>query len=297
MSKLKGLGTNFESLVPKGVNLDLVATDYEHKIHMLPLLSIIPKSDQPRKIFNDLELAKLAESIKEQGILQPIIVTETEQNSYTIVAGERRWRAAKMLQLNTIPAIIKNVNELEHLQLAILENVQRQDLSAIEFAVSINRLHKDYQQSYEDIAKKLGKAYTTVVNTARLLKLPLVMQESIENGTISEGHGRALLSLEKYPEKQKKLYLAILKNQLSVRAAESLAGEYKSGQTSQTIQNNNKLAQNTATKNFNATEKIIAKKLGLNKVQIKQAKTGKGYLRLDFKDEKQLQSLINRLNK
>ena len=212
MSKLKGLGTNFESLVPKGINIDLVATDSEHKIHMLPLLSIQPRQDQPRKNFNDLELEKLAQSIKEQGILQPIIVTETEQNNYSIVAGERRWRAANIVGLNTIPAIIKKVNDFEHFQLAVLENVQRQDLSAIEFAISINRLHQDYQQSYEDIAKNLGKAYTTVVNTARLLKLPMVMQESIVNGTISEGHGRALLSLEKHTDKQKKLYINILKN-------------------------------------------------------------------------------------
>ena len=158
MSKLKGLGTNFESLVPKGVNIDLVATDSEHKIHMLPLLSIQPRTDQPRKSFNELELEKLAQSIKQQGILQPIIVTNNEQNSYTIIAGERRWRAANIVGLSTIPAIIKKVNDLEHFQLAILENVQRQDLSAIEFAISINKLHKEYQQSYEDIAKNLGKA-------------------------------------------------------------------------------------------------------------------------------------------
>jgi ParB family chromosome partitioning protein len=293
VSKLKGLGTNFESLVPKGVNIDLVATDSEHKIHMLPLLSIQPRQDQPRKTFNDLELEKLAQSIKEQGILQPIIVTESEQNIYTIVAGERRWRAANIVGLSTIPAIIKKVNDLEHFQLAILENVQRQDLSAIEFAISISRLHKEYQQSYEDIAKNLGKAYTTVVNTARLLKLPLVMQESIANGTISEGHGRALLSLETTPEKQKKLYLEILKNNLSVRQSEALAKEYKNLPTiNSSIKNQNPKKQSQV--NLKNAENLVANSLKIKKVQIKQAKTGKGFLRVDFNNDKELQAILRK---
>jgi len=293
VSKLKGLGTNFESLVPKGVNIDLVATDSEHKIHMLPLLSIQPRTDQPRKSFNELELEKLAQSIKQQGILQPIIVTNNEQNSYTIIAGERRWRAANIVGLSTIPAIIKKVNDLEHFQLAILENVQRQDLSAIEFAISINKLHKEYQQSYEDIAKNLGKAYTTVVNTARLLKLPVVMQESIANGTISEGHGRALLSLESNPDKQKKLFVEILKNHLSVRAAEELAKSLKSSKSGSVDNNSTNNIDNTV--NMKSLESEIAKKYGLKKVQIKKTKTGKGYIKIDFTNNKQLDYLIEKL--
>ncbi len=293
MSKLKGLGTNFESLVPKGINIDLVATDSEHKIHMLPLLSIQPRQDQPRKNFNDLELEKLAQSIKEQGILQPIIVTETEQNNYSIVAGERRWRAANIVGLNTIPAIIKKVNDFEHFQLAVLENVQRQDLSAIEFAISIHRLHQDYQQSYEDIAKNLGKAYTTVVNTARLLKLPMVMQESIVNGTISEGHGRALLSLENHPDKQKKLYLNILKNSLSVRQAEVLAKEYKNSQNVDNKSNTKPFTESKVVSLKNA-EELVSRSLKIKKVQIKQSKTGKGFIKIDFKDDKQLKSILEK---
>ena len=293
MSKLKGLGTNFESLVPKGVNIDLVATDSEHIIHMLPLLSIQPRTDQPRKSFNELELEKLAQSIKQQGILQPIIVTNNEQNSYTIIAGERRWRAANIVGLSTIPAIIKKVNDLEHFQLAILENVQRQDLSAIEFAISINKLHKEYQQSYEDIAKNLGKAYTTVVNTARLLKLPVVMQESIANGTISEGHGRALLSLESNPDKQQKLFVEILKNHLSVRATEDLAKSLKSSKSGSVDNNSTNNKDNTV--NMKSLESEIAKKYGLKKVQIKKTKTGKGYIKIDFTNNKQLDYLIEKL--
>jgi ParB family chromosome partitioning protein len=293
VSKLKGLGTNFESLVPVGVNVEIVSTANEHKIHQLALDVVKPKSDQPRKYFSEIELEKLAQSIKKQGILQPIVVAETEQNSYTIIAGERRWRAAGLAGLSKVPAIIKKVNELEHLQYAVLENVQRQDLNPIEIALSINRLHNEYQQSYEDIALSLGKAYTTIVNTSRLLNLPEVMQESIGNGTLSEGHGRALLALAKRPSLQKKLYTQILQKNLTVRQAESLVSEYKNADTS----SNKEASQTNEAKvvKYNQPDtKKLAKKLGLKKVDFKVAKNGQAKLTFTITDNTQLEK-INKL--
>lgn len=268
MSKLKGLGTNFEALVPVGVNVDVVSTAPEQKIYKLAVDVVKPKLNQPRQYFDDQELQKLAHSIKQQGILQPIVVTGSEQNSYTIIAGERRWRAASLAGLNEIPAIIKEVNDLQHLQLAILENVQRQDLSALEVAESIYRLHNEYQQSYEDIANSLGKAYTTVVNLVRLLQLPEVIKGSLANGTITEGHGRALLSLGKSPDLQKKLYQQILGKNLSVRQAEATAAVYKNG-----VFTANKVNE-TSNKQGIINEKALASKLGLKKVELKQSKKG-----------------------
>ncbi len=269
MSKLKGLGTNFETLVPVGVDVDIVVSAPEHKIHKLALDAVKPKQDQPRQYFNQAELEKLAHSIKQQGILQPIIVTGNEQNSYTIIAGERRWRASKLAGAESIPAIIKNVNELEHLQLAVLENVQRADLSPLELASSIQKLHGEYQQSYEDIASSLGKAYTTIVNLVRLLQLPEVMQESLSNGTISEGHGRSLLALSKIPDLQTKLYLQILAKNLSVRQTEALASSYKNGKQNvvpkPAIKQSHKLSLNTV---------VIAKKIGAKKIELKPGKKG-----------------------
>jgi ParB family chromosome partitioning protein len=292
VSKLKGLGTNFESLVPVGVDVQIVSTANEHKIHQLSLDVVKPKSDQPRKYFSEIELEKLAQSIKKQGILQPIVVAETEQNSYTIIAGERRWRAAGLAGLSKVPAIIKKVNELEHLQYAVLENVQRQDLNPMEIALSINRLHNEYQQSYEEIASSLGKAYTTIVNTSRLLNLPEVMQESIANGTLSEGHGRALLALAKSPSLQKKLYAQILQKSLTVRQAESLVSEYKNAET-----NGKGVAQTNkakVVKYIQPDTKKLAKQLGLKKVEFKVAKNGQAKLTLTIDDNSQLKK-INKL--
>lgn len=290
MSKLKGLGTNFESLVPVGVDVDIVVSAPEHKIHKLALDAVKPKQNQPRQYFNQAELEKLAHSIKQQGILQPIIVTGNEQNSYTIIAGERRWRASKLAGAESIPAIIKNVNELEHLQLAVLENVQRADLSPLELAKSIQKLHGEYQQSYEDIASSLGKAYTTIVNLVRLLQLPEVMQESLANGSISEGHGRSLLALSKVPDLQKKLYLQILAKNLSVRQTETIASNYKNGKQGSvsklSIKPTQKLTINT---------NVIAKKIGAKKIELKPGKKG-GKIVISYANDVDLAKIDQALN-
>ncbi len=292
MSKSKGLGTNFDSLVPVGIDIDMVSSTPEQKIYHLRLDNIKPRTDQPRQSFADIELEQLAQSIVEQGVLQPIIVTATEQNMYTIVAGERRWRAAGKAGLIEIPAIIRQVDDLQQFELAVLENIQRSDLNALEIAKSIYRLHVEYQQSYEDIAKKLGKAYTTIVNSTRLLQLPEVMQQSIANGSISEGHGRALLSLTKMPEIQNKLYNQILSHGLSVRQAESMASQYKKGDTkvkAKPKSSTNGVLSDIDTKNISA-------KLGAKKVEFKPAKKG-GKIVISYNSDKQLTEIVDRLGK
>ena len=283
MSVKRGLGKGFDSLVPSGVNVGDVTAAKDAKVYHLAIDIVKPKAGQPRQDFNEQLLSQLAQSVKEQGILQPIIVTEVEHNVYSIVAGERRWRAAKIAGLNTVPAIIKKVDELEHLELALLENIQRSDLNAIETAQSINRLHKEFQQSYEQIAARLGKAYTTVVNATRLLSLPKEMQAAIASGAITEGHGRALLALSNKPKAQAKLFKDIIAKKLSVRQAEDIAAKAKTS-TGKTTTKQAALSQ---------LEQDLSDSLG---VPVKVSKsTNKGSITLKYSSPKEYQALLKKL--
>lgn len=277
MSKTKGLGKGFDSLVPVGSSIDIVSTAKHDKIQHIAIKNIKANQSQPRENFDAKELAQLAQSIKEQGILQPIIVSQDEHNMYTIIAGERRWRAAEQVNLKTVPVIVKDVTELQSLEFSILENVQRADLNALELAKSIQRLHIDYQQSYEDIAKRLGKAYTTIVNTMRLLQLPADMQKSLQDGDITEGHARALLSLAKHPLKQKILYKELLKNKLSVRQAEVRAQSLKGNKIS-------KVAAEQV-KKTNKTVPLLTKKYGVPVAISGNTKQGRIIIRYSSNDE------------
>jgi ParB family chromosome partitioning protein len=285
----KGLGRGFDSLVPQGTSIDIVTTAKNDKIHHLAIDVVRPKANQPRQNFDEQLLDQLAQSIKEQGILQPIVVTETEHNLYTIIAGERRWRAAQLAGLVHVPAIIKQVDELQHLELALVENVQRSDLNAIETAKSIERLHTEFQQSYEDIAKRLGKGYTTVVNAVRLLQLPQEIQTAVMHGDITEGHGRALLSLQKHPNAQQVLFNAIVKKKLSVRQAEALAANAKVNAEHQ--------KDSVGTKDTKPTELAnkISKHLGLP-VTVPKSKT-KGKITIAYSSEDEFARLIQYLQK
>lgn len=290
MSK-KGLGKGFDSLIPGGTNLDSVTTPSSEKIHSLAIDVVLPKSGQPRQVFNDSELQQLAISIEEQGVLQPIIVTEVEHNLYSIIAGERRWRASKIAGRTHIPAIIRKVNELEHLELALLENVQRSDLNAIETAKSIERLHNEFGQSYEDIALRLGKGYTTIINAVRLLQLPKDIQQSLMSGEISEGHGRALLALAKHPNAQKLLFKDIITKKLSVRQTEVLAANAKNN-AEQLKGDNQKLA--TAQKT-NKISETVSKNLGV-KVNIPTSKN-KGKITIHYASQADYEKILKILQK
>jgi ParB family transcriptional regulator, chromosome partitioning protein len=282
MSNNKGLGKGLDSLVPVGTNIDIVTTQPHDKIHHLAIDIVQPKVNQPRQHFNEQLLEQLAQSIREQGILQPIIVVETEQNKYAIIAGERRWRAAQLAGLNKVPAIIRAVDDLEHLELSLLENIQRADLNPIETAHTIHRLHHEFQQSYEDIAKRLGKAYTTVVNAIRLLQLPKHMQDGVMSGQISEGHARALLSLAKDPVSQEALYQKICQQHLSVRQAEIYVKAHKSSGGK-----NVKVVSETT-----VTHKELSNKFSTT-VKIKKSANG-GSIIFSASSSKKLDELINK---
>jgi len=182
---------------------------------------IIPNRSQPRKHFDESKLQELAESIKEKGILEPLIVRKTDQG-YELIVGERRWRAAQKAGLKEVPVVVKEAERREALEISLIENLQREDLNPIEAAEAFKHLIEEFKISQEDLSKRIGKDRTTIANTLRLLKLPIEIRNQLLQNRITSGHARAILSLES-KEKQKELCALIIKKGLSVREAEALA--------------------------------------------------------------------------
>lgn len=182
---------------------------------------IQPNEYQPRRVFNDSALNDLVASIKEKGIIQPVIVRKTSETGYQLIAGERRWRAARIAGLSSIPAIVKDAAPEDALELALIENIQREDLNPIETAEAFQRLLHDFRLTHDDISKKVGKDRATVTNYLRILKLPLEVKRLIADGSLSIGHAKALLQVEQ-PRVQIEIADKIIKHGLSVREAEAL---------------------------------------------------------------------------
>ena len=228
MAKMTGLGRGFDALIPTQVDIALLEDD-SNRIQKLLIQDVLPNINQPRKHFDEQALNELAESIRVHGVLQPIIVVQQNDKKFRIVAGERRYRASQIAGIDKIPAIVRTLDELRELELALVENVQRVDLSPLEQAMSIARLQQQFSLGYADIAKKLGKAVTTVNNIVRLLNLPDAAQKALNYGKISEGHARSILALKDSPDLQSDLLSLIIANNWSVRQAEQFVVAHKKG--------------------------------------------------------------------
>lgn len=281
--KTTGLGKGFAALIPDNFDKSLLIDESE-KVLSLKLENIQPNNDQPRQHFDEEALEQLAQSIKQHGVVQPIVVTPLKSDTYMIVAGERRWRAAKKAGLTKIPALIRTHKELEQLEIALIENVQRVDLSPLEQARSIERLHQQFNMTYEAVAKRLGKAPSTINNIVRLLQLPKEARDALSAGKISEGHARAILALKSFPEKQQELLRAIIKQDWSVRQAERFVNSVKEG-----IQESK--AVHARVKTETPATKKLSKRLGTT-VQIKRMARG-GRLEIRFKNDEDLQRIID----
>jgi len=283
--KTMGLGKGFDTLLPQDFDKSLLADDQE-RIQKFAVTDIEPNPDQPRQHFDIEGLEQLAGSIVQYGILQPIVVTP-HGKKYVIVAGERRWRAAQIAKLGQVPVIVRTTKELEQLEIALVENVQRVDLAPLEQAVSIERLHQQFNMKYEAIAKRLNKAPSTINNIARLLQLPEEAREALRTRNITEGHARTILSLKDMPEKQQELLAAIQKNDWSVRQAERFVTSVKEG-----------FHEAKATKERMKTEtpetKRISKRIGAP-VQIRRTARG-GKLEISFTSDDELKSIISQLS-
>jgi ParB family transcriptional regulator, chromosome partitioning protein len=204
-----------------GKGLDALIPDRGDNIIQVDIDRIMPGKQQPRRFFNEDALKELSASIKEKGVLQPVILSRTGDGSFNLIAGERRWRASKLAGLKKIPALIKNVASKEALEIALIENIQREDLNPIETAEAFNRLQRDFEMTQEELAVKVGKERATVANYLRLLKLPDEIKDMVYNGALSMGHARALLSVEGRLN-QIEAARKIIKKGLSVREAELL---------------------------------------------------------------------------
>jgi ParB family chromosome partitioning protein len=219
------LGKSLDALFSEMDSLERVSKKEEREVFEVRLEKIKSSKDQPRLRFNEEKLKELATSIKEKGIIQPIIVKAVE-DSYQVIAGERRLRAAKLAGLEKIPVIIKEVSSNEALEIALIENIQREDLNPIEEAKAYQRLIEEFNLTQEELAHRVGKDRSSIANFIRLLKLPLEIQEAIEKNLISMGHARALAGM-KSRILQKKLFHKIIKRNLSVRQVEEIIKKVK----------------------------------------------------------------------
>jgi len=212
----KALGKGLEALLPEpGVTTMVPASE----IREISLDQIAPNRYQPRRAFSDTELAELAESVKQTGVLQPVLVRRRGDGSYELIAGERRWRAAKLAGLISLPAIVRNVSDEQAMVYALVENLQRQDLNPIESARAYQRLMNEFGLTQEEVAHHVGKDRSSIANSLRLLNLPSEIQHLVESSIISTGHAKILLGLAQ-PESQLRLARRIVQGQWSVRQAE-----------------------------------------------------------------------------
>ena len=269
----KGLGRGLSSLIGE--------TKIEIQKNQLSISDLMPNRYQPRKVFDETNLDELTSSIKERGILQPIIVRKSNdvKSKYEIIAGERRWLAAQKAGLHEVPVVITEADDLKSLEFAILENVQRHDLNALEEAQGYRRLIDEFAYDREKVSKFIGKSRSHIANTLRLLTLPDTIIKLIENQMLSAGHAKILVGLENASFIANK----IVEKKLSVRQAEKLVNTFK---------NYRQKSKNKKFANIIDLEKSISDKIGLN-VEIKNKKNNKGKITFEYKDLDQLNKIID----
>lgn len=285
--KKSGLGRGFDALIPQDFDKSLIMEEHE-RIEKIAIKDLQPNPDQPRQHFDGAALEQLAGSIKQYGVLQPLVVTPSKEGGYFIIAGERRWRAAQIAGLNKMPAVVRTTKDLERLEIAIVENVQRVDLSPLEQAMSIEKLHTQFNMKYEAIARRLGKATSTINNTVRLLQLSEAARTALHNKEISEGHARAILALKDFPEKQSELLKSIVSQGWSVRQAERFVVSIKEGYKEAKATKERMKTQTPETKR-------ISMRLGAP-VSIRRTAKG-GKLEIAFVTDDQLKKLLEILDK
>lgn len=220
MSKKFGLGKGLGALIPDEVEAKSKEKEKKNSSTLIPLNKIVNNVDQPRKFFDSDNIAELAESIKNHGIIQPLILKK-DGTKYTIIAGERRWRASKMLGIKEVPAIVMDLSEKEILEVSLIENIQRQDLNPIEEALAYRKLIEGFKLTQQELSKRIGKSRVAISNTMRLINLDERVQQYLIESVISEGHGRALLSIEN-KDFQYEIAQRIIDENLSVREVEKL---------------------------------------------------------------------------
>lgn len=282
MKKTSVLGKGLASLIPES---DLQTNDRE-QVLTIDVNLIKPNKEQPRKNFDDEKLMELANSIKEHGIIQPIIVKE-ENDIYTIIAGERRWRAAKQLNLKEVPVIIKDLTEREIVEISLIENIIRENLNPIEEAMAYKRLLKEFNLTQEEISKQVSKSRSAIANALRLLNLDERIQGYLIEGVISEGHGRAILGLEN-KEEQYIIAQKVIDENLNVRQTESLVKNYGKHQEQESREPVRKPAEDIYYKDI----KVRLENHFNTKVNINNNSKNKGKIEIEYYSPEDLQRII-----
>lgn len=280
------LGRGLDALI----SMDEVKTEGSSSINEIELSKIAVNPNQPRREFDETALKELSESIREIGIIQPITLRKLTEESYQIIAGERRYRASLLAGLKTIPAYIRTADDENVMEMALIENIQREDLNSIEIALAYQHLLEQYELTQERLSERVGKKRTTIANYLRLLKLPAPIQVALQNRTLDMGHARALLALDN-PKMQIKLYEEILEHNYSVRKVEEMVKALAEGETVKSGDKKITPKHAKLPEEYNLLKKQLSGFFNA-KVQLSCTTKGKGKISIPFNNEEDLERII-----
>ena len=288
--KSNALGRGLDALI----STETVRTQGSSTINEIAIEEIEANPNQPRREFEEAALQELATSIREIGIIQPITLRQVADNRFQIIAGERRWRASQIVGLQAIPAYIRTISDESVMEMALVENIQREDLNAIEIALAYEHLLEASGMTQEKVSERVGKSRTAITNYLRLLKLPAQVQMALQKKEIDMGHARALLAIDS-PSLQIKLFKEVQKEGWSVRKVEEMVQQLKNGEN---IENGKKkiASRNALPEEFTLLKSRLSKFLN-TKVQMTYSSNGKGKISIPFANEEELEHIMNVFDK
>ena len=290
--KFPALGRGLDALIDTA---DEIHTSGSSSINEIPVDRIVPNPNQPRHEFDEDALEELAESIRQLGIVQPITLRQMDDESYEIIAGERRWRASKLAGLTTIPAYVRTANDENMMQMALVENIQREDLNAIEVALAYQKLIEQYHLTQEELSEKVGKRRATVANALRLLKLPAPVQLALRNKSIDQGHARAILGAQE-PSVMLKLFKEVQERGYSVRQVEEMVKALNAGEIVKSGRHQLSNRKNRLPEEYNELKGRLSD-FFQTKVQMICSQQGKGKITINFGNEEELEKIIAMFDK
>jgi len=289
--KFPALGRGLDALI----QTDEVKTEGSSSINEIALDLIHPNPNQPRREFDEEALQELADSIREIGIIQPITLRKMDDSSYEIIAGERRWRASQLAGFTTIPAYIRTADDENVMEMALVENIQRQDLNAVEIALAYQHLQEQYGLTHDRLSERVGKKRTTITNYLRLLKLPASIQMALQNRELDMGHARALLSLDN-PALQLKVFAQIKDEHMSVRKVEELVKSLTEGETVNVGGQKLKPHKAQLSQEYSQLRERLSECFA-TKVQFTCSDRGKGKITIPFSNEEEMERIVSILDR
>ena len=290
VAKQRGLGRGLGALID-----DFTVSEEQGTVSKLPLQKIEPNPNQPRREFDPVALQELSDSIRELGIVQPITLRDQGDGTYLIIAGERRWRASQMAGLTHIPAYVRTVDDENMMEMALIENIQREDLNALEIALAYQHLLEQYNLTQERLSERVGKNRSTITNYLRLLKLPATIQMGLKDRRLEMGHARALLAIDD-PKLQIRAYNEIVENGLSVHKVEEMVKELSEGGSVKTSSGRLKGTASKSNEEYGILRESLSR-FFQTKVQLTCSDKGKGKIVIPFANEREMERIIEILDR